>query len=170
MGFEGEVTLIRTFASCSCVNSSTEPRGEWVEVCGATGGATILNIITRTDRTTCGRRLPVAMVLITRWRKCIQAVRIAPDVIHTFIPLWKSAQMFNMLEKSQKPENHYGLNRVTTSVIRTEKQAILVESKYIYLCMYFVLCFCHGLDILLKEINLFLTIKFFHQALIIHVL
>lgn len=104
MGFE-EVTLKRTFASCSCVDSSTERRGERVEVFGATGGATILNIITRTDRTTCGRRLPVAMVLITRWRKCIQAVRIAPDVIHTFIPHWKSAQMFNMLEKmSQKPE------------------------------------------------------------------
>lgn len=42
------------------------------------------------------------MVLITRWRKRIQAVRI---VIHTFVPLWKSAQMFDMLEKmSQRPE------------------------------------------------------------------
>lgn len=108
MAFEAEVTLKRSFASCSCVDSSTERRGERVEVFGATGGATILNIITRTDRTTCGRRLPVAMVLITRWRSCSQAVRIAPDVIHTFIPLWKSAQMFNMLEKmSQKPEKSF---------------------------------------------------------------
>lgn len=145
-----------TFALCSCVSSSTERRGEWVEVFGATGGATILNIITRTDRTTCGRRLPVAMVLITRWRKCIQAVRIAPDVIHTFIPLWKSAQMFNMLEKmSQKPENHYGLNRVATSVSRTEERSISVGSTQIYLWMYLALCFCHGLDVWLKDIKLF---------------
>lgn len=165
------MTSNKNFASCSCLNSSTERRGEWVEVFGATGGATILNIITRTDRTTCGRRLPVAMVLITRWRKCIQAVRIAPDVIHRFIPLWKSAQMFNMLEKmSQKPQNHYGLNRVSTSVIRTGKRSISVESKHIYLYMYLVLCFCHALEVLLKEIKLFSTINFFHQALIIHVL
>lgn len=74
-----------------------------------------------------------------------------------------------MLEKmSQKPENPYGLNRVATSVIKTEKRAISVESKHIYLCMHLVLCFCHGLDVLLTEIKLFLTIKFFHQALITH--
>lgn len=171
MGFVREVTLNKTFALCSCVNSSTERRGERVELFGATGGATILNLIASADRTTCGRRLPVAMVLITRWRKCIQAVRIGPHVIHTFIPLWKSAQMFNMLEKmSQKPENQYGLNRVTTSAIRTEKRAISVESKHIYQCVDLVWDFSHGLDILLKEIKLFSTIKIFHQALIIHAL
>lgn len=94
-----------------------------------------------------GDCLPVAMVLITRWRKCIRAVRIAPDVIHTFISLWKSAQMFNMLEKmSQKPENKYGVNRITPSAIRAEKQAISVESMHIYQCAYLFLFFCHCLE------------------------
>ena len=39
--------------------------------------------------------LPVAMVLITSWKQCIQAVKMkmAPDVIHTLILLWKSAQV-----------------------------------------------------------------------------
>ena len=39
------------------------------------------------------------MVLITSWKQCIQAVKMkmAPDVIHTLILLWKSAQMLTWL-------------------------------------------------------------------------
>lgn len=41
------------------------------------------------------------MVLITSWRRCIQAVKMkmAPDVIHTLILLWKSAQMLTWLRR-----------------------------------------------------------------------
>lgn len=45
--------------------------------------------------------LPVAMVLITSWRRCIQAVKMkmALDAIHTLILLWKSAQMLTWLRR-----------------------------------------------------------------------
>lgn len=45
--------------------------------------------------------LPVAMVLITSWRRCIQAVKMkmALDAIRTLILLWKSAQMLTWLRR-----------------------------------------------------------------------
>lgn len=62
-----------------------------------------LDLITNNDKTTYTGRdcLPVAMVLITSWRRCIQAVKMkmAPDVIHTLILLWKSAQMLTWLRR-----------------------------------------------------------------------
>lgn len=46
--------------------------------------------------------LPVAMVLITSWRRCIQAgkMKMAPDNIHTLLLLWKpAAQMLTWLTR-----------------------------------------------------------------------
>lgn len=94
------------FSLCSCVSSSTEQWSEWDKLFGTIGGTTILNLIASTDRTTCGRRLPACCYgANNKVEKRIQAARI---VIHTFVPLWKSAQMFVLLEKmSQRPEKPF---------------------------------------------------------------
>lgn len=91
------------FWKCTPFISSWKRKEEGEKLLGFAGGTTVLDLITNKHKTTYMGRdcLPVAMVLITSWRRCIQAVKMkmALDAIHTLILHWKSAQMLTWLRR-----------------------------------------------------------------------